>query len=112
MLLGFQFRGIGLHSGIRLSTVYLLPPVLGLAACSILLQVSGEGTSEVKSLSHVRLFVTPWTRAYQAPPSMGFSRQEYWSGVPCLKGGEWSTELNGVKKLDLATGDLGEASVL
>ena len=32
--------------------------------------------------SHVRLFVTPWTAAYQAPPSMGFSRQEYWSGVP------------------------------
>ena len=37
---------------------------------------------KVKSLSHVRLFATPWTVAYQAPPSMGFSRQEYWSGVP------------------------------
>ena len=37
---------------------------------------------KVKSLSLVRLFVTPWTAAYQAPPSMGFSRQEYWSGVP------------------------------
>ena len=37
---------------------------------------------KVKSLSHVRLFVTPWTVAYQAPPSMGFSRQEYWSGLP------------------------------
>ena len=35
---------------------------------------------KVKSLSHVRLLVTPWTTAYQAPPSMGFSRQEYWSG--------------------------------
>ena len=35
--------------------------------------------SEVKSLSHVQLFVTPWTVAYQAPPSMGFSRQEYWN---------------------------------
>ena len=34
-----------------------------------------------KSLSCVRLFTTPWTAAYQAPPSMGFSRQEYWSGV-------------------------------
>ena len=33
-------------------------------------------------LSGVRLFVTPWTVAYQAPPSMGFSRQEYWSGLP------------------------------
>ena len=39
---------------------------------------------EVKgqSLSRVRLFETPWTAAHQAPPSMGFSRQEYWSGVP------------------------------
>ena len=36
----------------------------------------------VKSLSHVRLFATPWTVAYQAPPSMGFSRQECWSGLP------------------------------
>ena len=37
---------------------------------------------KVKSLSHARLPATPWTVAYQAPPSMGFSRQEYWSGVP------------------------------
>ena len=37
---------------------------------------------KVKSLSHVRLLATPWTAAHQAPPSMGFSRQEYWSGVP------------------------------
>ena len=37
---------------------------------------------KVRSLSRVRLFVTPWTAAYQAPPSMGFSRKEYWSGVP------------------------------
>ena len=36
----------------------------------------------VKSLSHVRRLATPWTEAYQAPLSMGFSRQEYWSGVP------------------------------
>ena len=35
-----------------------------------------------KSLSRVRLLATPWTVARQAPPSMGFSRQEYWSGVP------------------------------
>ena len=37
---------------------------------------------KVKSLSCVRLFATPWTAAHQAPLSMGFSRQEYWSGVP------------------------------
>ena len=38
--------------------------------------------SEVKLLNHVRLFATPWTVACQAPLSMGFSRQEYWSGLP------------------------------
>ena len=37
---------------------------------------------KVNSLSRVRLFATPWTVAYQAPPSMGFSRQEYWSELP------------------------------
>ena len=37
---------------------------------------------KVKSHSRVRLFATPWTVAYQASPSMGFSRQEYWSGLP------------------------------
>ena len=37
---------------------------------------------KVKSLSPVWLFTTPWTAAYQAPPSMGFSWQEYWSGLP------------------------------
>ena len=37
---------------------------------------------KVKSLSRVRLFATPWTVAHQAPPSMGFSKQEYWSGLP------------------------------
>ena len=43
---------------------------------------------KVSSLSRVRLVVTPWTVAYQAPPSMGFSRQEYWSGVPFLSPGD------------------------
>ena len=40
---------------------------------------------KVKSLSHVRLLATPWTTGYQAPLSMGFSRQKYWSGVPLPK---------------------------
>ena len=44
--------------------------------CYHILKVKG------KSLSCVQLFVTPWTVAHQAPPSMGFSRQEYWSGLP------------------------------
>ena len=41
-----------------------------------------KGKVKVKSLSHFRLFTTPWSAAYQAPPSMGLYRQEYWSGVP------------------------------
>ena len=49
-----------------------------------------KGKVEVKLLSHVRLLATPWTAAYQAPPSMGFSRQEYWSGVPLT----WNTTLS------------------
>ena len=43
---------------------------------------AGKWKVKVKSLSRVRLLATPWTAAYQAPPSMGFSRQQYWSGVP------------------------------
>ena len=42
----------------------------------------------VKSLSRVRLFATPWTAAHQAPPSMGFSRQEHWSGLPLPSPGD------------------------
>ena len=44
---------------------------------------------KVKSLSRVRLFATPWTAAYQAPPPMGFARQEYWSGVPSPSPSTW-----------------------
>ena len=43
---------------------------------------TGEGEVKVKSLSRVRLFATPWTVTYKASPSMRFSRQEYWSGLP------------------------------
>ena len=43
---------------------------------------------KMKSLSCVRLFATPCTVAYQAPPSMGFSRQEYWSGLPLPSPGD------------------------
>ena len=44
-----------------------------------------KGKVKVKLLSRVRLLATPWTAAHQAPSSMGFSRQEYWSGVPLLE---------------------------
>ena len=46
---------------------------------------------KVKSLSRVQLFTTPWTAAHQAPPSMGFPRQEYWSGVPLPSPGGMSS---------------------
>ena len=59
---------------------------------------------KVKSLSRVRLFATPWTKAHQAPPSMGFSRQEYWSGVPlpsptvCIGLSKYTVSLTQLKK--------------
>ena len=46
--------------------------------------------AKVKSLSRIQLFVTPWTIAHQAPPSMGFSRQEYWSELPVPSPGDLS----------------------
>ena len=48
---------------------------------------------KVKSLSRVRLLATPWTAAHQAPPSMGFSRQEYWSGVPLPSPFSWTAQM-------------------
>ena len=63
-------------------------PVPGILQARILEWVSISFSSawkwkvKVKSLSRVRLLATSWTAAHQAPPSMGFSRQEYWSGVP------------------------------
>ena len=49
---------------------------------------------KVKLLSRVWLLATPWTAAYQAPPSMGFSRQEYWSGVPLPSPNRVSKKVN------------------
>ena len=49
---------------------------------------------KVKLLSRVRLFVTPWTVAYQAPPAMGFSRQEYRSGLPFPSPGDLPDQVN------------------
>ena len=64
------------------------PPVPGILQARILEWVAISFSNawkwkvKVKSLSRARLLATPWTGAYQAPPSMGFSRQECWSGVP------------------------------
>ena len=55
-------------------------------ACPLSPIVGKKESRKVKSLSHVWLFATPWTVAYKAPLSMGFSRQEYWSGLPFLQG--------------------------
>ena len=55
--------------------------------CSMSVSIIFENNSQcikVKSLSHVQLFATPWAVAYQIPPSMRFSRQEYWSGLHFL----------------------------
>ena len=49
---------------------------------AIFFSIAWKWKVKVKSLSPVWLFATPWTAAYQAPPLMGVSRQEYWSGVP------------------------------
>ena len=57
---------------------------------------------KVKSLSRVQLLATPWTAAYQALPSMGFSRQEYWSGVPLPSP---SSRTNTPQKMSFIIGD-------
>ena len=51
----------------------------------------------MKSLSRVRFFATPWTVAHQAPLSMGFSRQEYWSGVPLRLSAKLKYSRHGLK---------------
>ena len=67
------------------------PPALPLVPCQTLVIVCPtlpfdlRKWKKVKSLSRVRRFATPWTVASQAPPSMGFSKQEYWSGLPLLR---------------------------
>ena len=77
-----EFLHVKIQGGIK-----MMHPVLQLCptlCCSIdcIPQSYGCMTVKVKLLSHVQLFATPWTVAYQALPSMGFSRQEYWSGLP------------------------------
>ena len=57
----------------------------------------------MKSLSRVRLLATSWTAAYQAPPSMGFSMQEFWSGVPLPSPSLAVITSKNAKELDLDT---------
>ena len=72
--------------------------------CYFLLQCM-KVKSESESLSCVRLFATPWTAAYQASPSMGFSRQEYWSGLPLPSPLNNYSTLSNIKR-QYALGDL------
>ena len=64
---------------------HLMQTVKSLKKCLMLGKI--ERVKE-KSLIRVQLLTTPWTVAYQAPPSMGFSRQEYWSGLPSPSPGD------------------------
>ena len=61
---------------------------------------------EEKLLRHVQLFATPWTVAYQALPSMGFSRQEYWSGLPFSSPGDLAHPENKLGSLALQADSL------
>ena len=65
-----------------------------------MLQLNGsmEGKVKVKSLSRVQFLAIPWTVAHQAPPPMGFSRRECWSGVPLLASQLASPCLQGAEK--------------
>ena len=84
-ILGYCNRGeSGLESAGRKGCTIFKPGWWG----GRVLVTRGSCWSEVKLLSRVRLFATPWTVANRAPPSMGFSRQEYWSGLPFPSPGE------------------------
>ena len=93
----FLLQGIFLTQG---SNPHFLC-LLCLQADSLPLVPPEEKWSEVKSLSHVQLFVTPWTVAYQALPSMGFSSQEYWSGLPVLPGKPLNSHYSPTKEVIL-----------
>ena len=84
-------QGIFLTQGLNPCLLYLLHWQAG----SLPLAPPGKPMKvkvKVKSLSRVRLFATPWTVAYQAPPSTGFSRQGYWSGLPFPSPGVFPTQ--------------------
>ena len=80
-------QGIFLTQGSNLLVLCLMHWQAG----SLLLLPPGrpyKGKVKVKGLDHVLLFATPWSVAHQAPLSMKFSRQEYWSGLPCPPPGD------------------------
>ena len=70
------------HEGSPTFKQGLAKPKAQLSHTLIFIHSEGRTSEPVKLLSRVRLLATPWTAAHQVPPSMGFSRQEYWSGLP------------------------------
>ena len=83
MAVGWQFCWEGQPKSFSRQWFLFLCPFLSLLGCLSSWAIIGKGKKlKVKLLSHVQLFATLWTVAHQAPPSMGFSRQEYWSRLP------------------------------
>ena len=71
------------------ATAIILPPSAGSGYTTLYYNPESDGINvNVKSLSRVQLFATPWTIAYLSPPSIGFSRQECWSGLPFSSPGD------------------------
>ena len=77
----------------RLPTATTMTTVLSTIECPLCAGQTVQGTVLccASALSHVRLFVTPWTVAHQAPLSLGILQQEYWSGLPCPPPGDLPT---------------------
>ena len=103
----------------RFSHVRLcVPPVPGILQARTLEWVAISFSNvwkwkvKVKSLSCVQLFETPWTAAYQAPPPMGFSRQEYWSGAPLPSPNTYYEHTNIRKQVSLAVNSGGPKGTL
>ena len=106
-----KFKEMRKSHRFRSTPVYVLfsPAILDLLCLKVLMRLANEtmlqGRSnlvKVKSLSHVWLFETPWTVAYQAPPFMGFSRQGYWSGLPFIsfsRGSSWPRNWTWVSRI-------------
>ena len=74
-----EFLTLGKASCHVMRSLYAEVHVIGSETLTV---IRHKERKKVNSLSHVQLFLTPSTVAYQAPPSMGFSKQEYWSGLP------------------------------
>ena len=83
MGVGEQSRGIFIAWSTGTSDYFLSTRIVSIVKKKMwLVQKGNQEKVKVKLLSRIQLFATPWIVAHQAPPSMGISRQEYWSGLP------------------------------